>query len=345
MRATQVFRAFVGRSIARLFPREGGGAAARAGAGRRLAAGPGPRRATSRRRASGICWSCRARTSRWCWRRSSALGVAAAAHAVAAVRSGVGTVVFFVVMTGAEPSVMRAGVMATTRAGGRADRAGRAPPARSWPAAVLCSWSLDPWLVWSIGFQLSVAATAGMVAMATPLGERLGGSCRRRSRSLPARRSPRSSASRRCCCSISTRCRASRSSRTSRRSLRSRPRCCSGSRRRRWGSCSVPLGRLVAFVALIPMRYLELVADRLAKAPVAYVTSGGGPLVLIVGGGVRGRARMVAASAAGGRRGRRSCVVVAIAPARRLVVGAGRRAARRRSSCGSSTSGRAMPRS
>ncbi len=31
------------------------------------------------------------------------------------------------------------------------------------------------------------------------------------------------------------------------------------------------------------MRYLEWVADRLAKAPVGHVTSGGGPLVLIVG--------------------------------------------------------------
>ena len=31
------------------------------------------------------------------------------------------------------------------------------------------------------------------------------------------------------------------------------------------------------------MRYLELVADRLAKAPVGHITSGGGPVVLIVG--------------------------------------------------------------
>ena len=33
---------------------------------------------------------------------------------------------------------------------------------------------LDPWLVWAIGFQLSVAATAGMVALGTPLAGRLG---------------------------------------------------------------------------------------------------------------------------------------------------------------------------
>jgi len=34
---------------------------------------------------------------------------------------------------------------------------------------------------------------------------------------------------------------------------------------------------------LIPMRYLEWVGDRLAKAPVGHITSGGGPLVLVVG--------------------------------------------------------------
>ena len=32
---------------------------------------------------------------------------------------------------------------------------------------------MDPALVWSVGFQLSVAATAGMVALASPLSERL----------------------------------------------------------------------------------------------------------------------------------------------------------------------------
>jgi competence protein ComEC len=44
-----------------------------------------------------------------------------------------------------------------------------------------------------------------------------------------------------------------------------------------------PLGRVLAALALVPMRYLELVADRLASAPVAWVTSRGG-LVPLVGG-------------------------------------------------------------
>jgi competence protein ComEC len=35
------------------------------------------------------------------------------------------------------------------------------------------------------------------------------------------------------------------------------------------GLVFMPVGRLVAFLALVPMRYLEVVADRLAKAPIA----------------------------------------------------------------------------
>jgi competence protein ComEC len=52
------------------------------------------------------------------------------------------------------------------------------------------------------------------------------------------------------------------------------------------GLVFMPLGRLVSFFALVPMRYLELIADRLAKAPVAYVTSRGGPWVLAGGLGL-----------------------------------------------------------
>ncbi len=84
----------------------------------------------------------------------------------------VGTVVFFVVMTGAEPSVMRAGVMATIALVGVLIGRPRATGS-VLAAAVLVLLVLDPWLVWSIGFQLSVTATAGMVALASPIGERL----------------------------------------------------------------------------------------------------------------------------------------------------------------------------
>jgi competence protein ComEC len=52
------------------------------------------------------------------------------------------------------------------------------------------------------------------------------------------------------------------------------------------GLVLMPVARLVAFLALLPMRYLELVADRLAKAPIAAVTSWAGLPVLVVGAAV-----------------------------------------------------------
>ncbi len=44
-----------------------------------------------------------------------------------------------------------------------------------------------------------------------------------------------------------------------------------------------PLGKLVGAVAVLPMRWLELVADHLGKAPVGYLTAEGGPFVLLGG--------------------------------------------------------------
>ena len=44
-----------------------------------------------------------------------------------------------------------------------------------------------------------------------------------------------------------------------------------------------PLGKVVGALALLPMRWLELVADHLGKAPVGYLTSEGGPFVLVGG--------------------------------------------------------------
>ncbi len=118
-----------------------------------------------------------------------------------------GVVVFFVVLTGGEPSVMRAGVMATIALVGTL--MGRPRDTGSVLAsAVLVLIVLDPGLIWEIGFQLSVVATAGH------------GRARhadRRARPVPAcarsrwRRPPRSpprSGSRRSCCSTSTPCRA-----------------------------------------------------------------------------------------------------------------------------------------
>ncbi len=86
---------------------------------------------------------------------------------------GFGAVAFFTILTGAEPSVLRAGVMACLALVGML--AGRPRTTASiLSAAVLGLLVLDPWLVRSVGFQLSVTATTGMVALASPLAERFG---------------------------------------------------------------------------------------------------------------------------------------------------------------------------
>jgi competence protein ComEC len=87
----------------------------------------------------------------------------------------------FVVLVRAEPSVVRAATMAAVlvvamTAGGRR----RGPPALAM--AVLVLVLADPWLSVSLGFALSVAATAGLLLWARPWADRV----RRRWPRLPA---------------------------------------------------------------------------------------------------------------------------------------------------------------
>lgn len=103
------------------------------------------------------------------------LALAAALRASMATRLlvGVAGVAFFAVLTRWEPSVLRASAMAGLALAG--SFAGR--PRSSGPllaGAVLLLLLVDPWLVRSVGFQLSVAATAGIVALAGPIAARLG---------------------------------------------------------------------------------------------------------------------------------------------------------------------------
>jgi competence protein ComEC len=194
-----------------------------------------------------------------------------------------GTVAFFVVLTGAEPSVLRAGVMAGLTLVGIL--MGRPRSAASvLGGAVLLLLALDPWLIWSIGFQLSVAATAGMVALASPLSRWL-------RRLVPA---PVSLA-------IGT-------------TLAAQlgvtplllfhfhevpgitvianigafpavsPALLLGIAASVGGLIWLPGGRVLAVLALLPMRYLEGLANALGKAPVGHLTTKGGPGVLVVGG-------------------------------------------------------------
>lgn len=84
----------------------------------------------------------------------------------------VGLIGWFVVLTRAEPSVLRAGAMAALAATGFA--LGRqAEPVRLLAIAVTGLLLVDPLLAWSVGFWLSVGATAGVTVGAVVLGPRL----------------------------------------------------------------------------------------------------------------------------------------------------------------------------
>ena len=84
----------------------------------------------------------------------------------------VGLIGWFVLLTRAEPSVLRAGVMAALAA--TAFVLGRqAEPLRLLALAVIVLLLVDPLLTWSVGFWLSVGATAGVVVGAVTLAPRL----------------------------------------------------------------------------------------------------------------------------------------------------------------------------
>ncbi|MEP7060025.1 MAG: DNA internalization-related competence protein ComEC/Rec2 [Actinomycetota bacterium] len=193
-----------------------------------------------------------------------------------------GTVGCFVLLTGAEPSVMRAGVMATLGLFGVLMGKPRGT-ATLLSGAIFVLLTLDPWLVWSIGFQLSVAATAGMVAFGTPMAERLARAMPRPAAfafgaslaaqlgvtplllyhfhevpliTIPANLAAFPAVS---------------------------PALLLGLLAALIGLAWYPAGRVVAGLALVPLRWLEGVANRLAKAPVSHLTSGGGPGVLVIG--------------------------------------------------------------
>jgi competence protein ComEC len=83
-------------------------------------------------------------------------------------------VAWFATLTRLEPSVLRAGLMACIAA--TAHVLGRPQAAvRVLAIAVVIAVLLDPLLVWSVGFWLSVGATAGTVVVAPALAHRLRG--------------------------------------------------------------------------------------------------------------------------------------------------------------------------
>lgn len=83
-------------------------------------------------------------------------------------------IAWFVALTRFEPSILRAGVMAGIASTGFL--LGREkPPARVLALAVGALVLVDPLLVWSVGFWLSVAATAGVAVLGPPLAKLLPG--------------------------------------------------------------------------------------------------------------------------------------------------------------------------
>jgi competence protein ComEC len=83
------------------------------------------------------------------------------------------TIAGYVVAAGASPSIVRAAVMASVVLIAReSGRAGRAPAALALAAASLLL--VSPEMIADAGFRLSVAATAGLLAWATPLGAAIG---------------------------------------------------------------------------------------------------------------------------------------------------------------------------
>ena len=81
---------------------------------------------------------------------------------------------WFIVLTRGEPSVLRAGFMAAAVATNAMRR--NAMNARMVLAlSVMCLLLIDPMLAWSVGFALSVGATAGLAWLSAPLGRVCGG--------------------------------------------------------------------------------------------------------------------------------------------------------------------------
>ena len=84
----------------------------------------------------------------------------------------VGVIAWFVVLTRVEPSILRAGVMAGLSAFGFTTGRERAP-IRLLAIAVVGLLLVDPLLAWSVGFWLSVGATAGVCTVGPWLADRL----------------------------------------------------------------------------------------------------------------------------------------------------------------------------
>jgi competence protein ComEC len=210
------------------------------------------------------------------------LALAAAMRASSATRLlvGIGGVAFFALLTRWEPSVLRASAMAGLALAG--SFAGR--PRSSAPllgGAVLLLLVGDPWLARSVGFQLSVAATAGIVALAGPLALRLGWLPRPVALAAAATLGAQVAVTPLLLLRFGVVPTA-----TLLANLLAFPAVplslLGGLAAAGAAHVWVPAGRLFGGMAELPLRYVEGVADRLARAPLPQVVSEGAALPAIV---------------------------------------------------------------
>lgn len=85
---------------------------------------------------------------------------------------GLATLLFYVLLVGAQPSVLRAAVMAAAILVG-ISIGRKSAPLNALGLAVLVLLVADPWLAVDFGFALSVAATAGLLILTEPIAAKL----------------------------------------------------------------------------------------------------------------------------------------------------------------------------
>ena len=195
---------------------------------------------------------------------------------------GLFAIAFFALLTRAEPSVLRASAMAgLTLLGVFLGRPRTAPAIMG--GALLLLLAMDPTLIYAIGFQLSVAATAGMALLAGPLSERL--------RFLPqpfAMASGTTLAAQAGVTPLLLHYFGTVPTVTLAANVLAFPAVGPGMLlglvAAAVGLLSHPLGATIAAMARIPLGYLEGLAARLARAPLPTITASGGRRAQLVFG-------------------------------------------------------------
>ncbi|HEY1330592.1 MAG TPA: DNA internalization-related competence protein ComEC/Rec2 [Actinomycetota bacterium] len=194
---------------------------------------------------------------------------------------GLGAIAFFALLTRAEPSVLRASAMAGLVLVGVFLGRPRSPPA-IMGAAILILLAMDPTLVYAVGFQLSVAATAGIALLGAPLAERL--------RWMPrpiALAAATTLAAQAGVTPLLLHYFGAVPTITIVANVLAFPAVGPGMLlgllAAAAGIASPAIGMLAARVASVPLSYLEALAARLAHAPVATITGGGGAVALAIG--------------------------------------------------------------